>query len=92
MTSSSAATPPASGTPMDLIGKTVQWEYEGQWLPLRWFTATIDSRADDGTYTGTVVNPGNYRGLTAGELVYHLKPGRCTVIDSEPDTDDPERE
>lgn len=97
MTDSEAASPmAASGTPMDLIGKTVRWETV-KWGGM-WFTARVFGEFDDelNRWDGFVVDPGNYRmrnglGLHPGMFV-GLDPECTTVIDSEPDTDDPECE
>ena len=88
MTSSSAATPPASGTPMDLIGKTVRWEHDGIWFTANvkeWLPAT-------GTWRGEVVDPGTFRSYEPGFTSYFSVGRYLTVIDSEPDTQDPECE
>lgn len=84
---------------MDLIGKTVRWE-NPQDQPGMWFTALVtDGSAMGGSYTGTVIDPGNYRGrlwpfepFEVGEHVPNLVGTLCTVVDSEPITDDPECE
>lgn len=87
-----AASPRASGAPMDLIGKTVEWHHDGLYGPKRWFTAFVTGRNGD-AYVGTVVNPGNYgKGLAVGDEANNLKPHLCTVIDSEPVTEDEECE
>ena len=96
MTSSSAATPPASGSPMDLIGKTVRWETT-KWGGM-WFTARVFGEYDDelNRWDGFVVDPGNYR-MRNGNSLYPgmfvgLDPENLAVIDSEPYIDDPECE
>jgi hypothetical protein len=88
VTSSSAATPPASGTPMDLIGKTGRWESGDSW-----FTATVvEWIAETQTWRGEVVNPGTFPGYEPGGVTYFGVRRYLTVIDSEPDTQDPECE
>lgn len=74
---------------MDLIGKTVRWEVDG-----RWFTATVRRRNfSSGRYTGDVVDPGNFGDpMRSGYIAGNLAPEFLTVIDSEPDADDPECE
>jgi hypothetical protein len=81
---------------MDLIGKTVRWED-----PSRrgdWFTALVLKRhRRPGMYYGHVLDTGTF---FAGHPDLMYKPGdpvllfrdMFTVIDSEPDTNDPECE
>jgi hypothetical protein len=82
---------------MDLIGKTVRWEGREK-LAGQWFTARVISNYDDefGGYDLQVVDPGTfwptgYRRSDIGDILFvHLD--WLTVIDSEPDTQDPECE
>lgn len=84
---------------MDLIGKTVRWE-DREHRPGVWFTARVTGHGEvEGGYEGVVVDPGNYSlssyshwPFRSGDDVPNLLPELCTVIDSEPYTDDPECE
>lgn len=89
MTNSEAASPmAASGTPMDLIGKTVRWESNG-----KWFTATVTKfHPRLGVWDCVVVDPGTFDFWKTGHPTYFGAYELVTVIDSEPDTDDPECE
>lgn len=73
----------------DMIGKLVRWEHErGQW-----FTAKVTGHrpgAGGGTFTGTVVDPGNYIGISifapkealrVGQELPNLAPLLLTVVD-----------
>jgi hypothetical protein len=85
---SEAATPEASGTPMDLIGKTVRWEHNGVWFTanvLEWLPATQ-------TWRGEVVDPGTFKYYEPGFISYFGVRRYLTVIDSEPVTEDEECE
>jgi hypothetical protein len=86
---------------MDLTGATVRWT-SGAPGDRTWFTARVISAYDDefGGYDGSVVDGGTFRirviageprQLRSGELVF-LSADHITVIDSEPDTQDPECE
>lgn len=74
---------------MDLIGKTVRWEFDG-----RWFTATVRRRdSSSGRYIGDVVDPGNFgEPMRSGYIAGNLDPDFLTVTDSEPVTEDEECE
>lgn len=85
---------------MDLVGKVVRWEWHGEW-----FTARVTGRVQGDSYRGVVVDPGNRKvgvkdnvqlpepiPYKPGELVPNLLAHLCTVIDSEPVTDDEECE
>lgn len=88
MTSSSAATPPASGTPMDLIGKTVRWESGNSWCTaevLEWIPETA-------VWRSRLVDPGSCEHYEPGSTAYFAYRRFLTVIDSAPDTEDPECE
>jgi hypothetical protein len=85
---SEAATPGASGTPMDLIGTTVRWESGDHW-----FTATVVKWIPETrTWRGEVVNPGTFRGYEPGGTTYFGVRRYITVLDSEPVTEDEECE
>jgi hypothetical protein len=70
----------------DLVGKLVRWECQGQWL-----TARVDGAGmRDATWRGTVVDPGNYHGLSdfapkqalyVGDTVPNLRAALLTVVD-----------
>jgi hypothetical protein len=83
---------------MDLVGKTVRWENRLR-SPGPWFTAYITGPGSTGcdSYSGIVVDPGTYSSPSSepwspGDFVPNLVYEHCTVIDSEPDTQDPECE
>jgi hypothetical protein len=100
---SQSATPRASGTPTQTfhIGDTVRWCWTGDNATGQWFTARLTGYrppefpagwagelVDPGTFYGT---PDHYWHLDPGETVYLDEPS-MVVIDSEPDTDNPECE
>ena len=68
----------------DMIGTLVRWERRGQWL-----TARIDFPGPRGIWVGTVVDPGNYVGLSefapkqalqVGDRLPNLRGELLTVI------------
>lgn len=75
----------------DMTGKLVRWEHESG----QWFTARVTGHrpgAGGGTYEGTVVDPGNYIGLSmfapkqvlrVGQELPNLAPMLLTVIGEE---------
>lgn len=73
----------------DLTGKLVRWECDGQWLTAR-IEGTGTRRA---TWRGTVVDPGNYIGLSPyapkqtvrfRDWLPNLRAELLTVIDGQP--------
>lgn len=75
-----------------LVGETVAHVANGRWKVVR-----VTSRDRFGHYVGTVVDSGVYwdwvgSPVEVGEVVGGLPEEMCTVIDSEPDTQDPECE
>lgn len=74
----------------DLTGKLVRWECDGQWL-----TARVEGTGTRrGTWRGSVVDPGNYIGLSMhapkktvrfGDWLPNLRGELLTVIDEEVD-------
>lgn len=54
----------------DLTGKLVRWESKGQWL-----TARVDFPGPRGIWVGTVVDPGNYVGLSEFAPKQAARPG-----------------
>jgi hypothetical protein len=72
----------------DLTGELVRWESRGQWL-----TARVDFPGPRGIWVGTVVDPGNYIGLSeaapkqavkAGDRLPNLRSELLTVITEAP--------
>lgn len=103
MTSSSAATPPASGTPANSfrVGDLIRWCWTADNATGQWFTARLtECRPAEfpAGWAAELVDPGTLYGaadhywqLGAGEAVYVDEPS-MTVIDAEPDTQDQECE
>jgi hypothetical protein len=72
----------------DLTGKLVRWDNKGQW-----FTARVtggDGGSGRGSWTGEVVDPGNYIGLSefapkqalhVGQELPNLRPELLAVLD-----------
>lgn len=53
-----------------MIGKLVRWEYEDQW-----FTAKVHGTgAMRGSWTGEVVDPGNFAGLATSHPFFEEEP------------------
>lgn len=87
-----AATPEASGTPMDLVGKTVRWGRDTR--PGEWLTANVIAKNllhGDTSWHGVCVDPGTFKHIKPGAPV-RLEADAITVIDSEPVTEDEECE
>jgi hypothetical protein len=78
--------------PMDLIGKTVRWEQADR--PGEWLTALVIRRSysTQDAVRGECIDPGTFASHIKPGEVLTLQREACTVIDSEPVTEDKERE